>query len=297
MKLCPQCEFIYEDDQSLCDMDGRELVCGPGPLAFEESTSFTSAQLQPSAAAALVLRPRPAAILAPGLPSGLPSRWQSRSYTVAAVAGLLLAMLLFVFYYARTHRSQSDNRNQSQYQSYDQSTSREPGAQHSPSDPVSASESAAETASTEQSSGQLTSPDPTLLTQSPPSTLSPAAEKSLNGVQAPGPASVAATNRSPVVIQLTNGGSIKADEAWERRDGIWYRQGSMINMLKRSEVKSIQRPAPPSRRQQSTGRPQTSIAQNQPRINRTEVPAAKKESKVSSFLKKTGQILKRPFKF
>ena len=26
MKLCPQCEFIYEDDQNLCDMDGEALV-------------------------------------------------------------------------------------------------------------------------------------------------------------------------------------------------------------------------------------------------------------------------------
>ena len=26
MKRCPKCEFIYEDDQSLCDMDGVLLV-------------------------------------------------------------------------------------------------------------------------------------------------------------------------------------------------------------------------------------------------------------------------------
>ena len=26
MKRCPQCEFIYEDDQSMCDMDGVLLV-------------------------------------------------------------------------------------------------------------------------------------------------------------------------------------------------------------------------------------------------------------------------------
>jgi len=26
MKLCPQCQFIYEDDQNLCDMDGKALV-------------------------------------------------------------------------------------------------------------------------------------------------------------------------------------------------------------------------------------------------------------------------------
>lgn len=29
MKLCPQCDFIYEDDQSVCDMDGKELVEAP----------------------------------------------------------------------------------------------------------------------------------------------------------------------------------------------------------------------------------------------------------------------------
>jgi hypothetical protein len=29
MKLCPQCDFIYEDDQRCCDMDGMELVYEP----------------------------------------------------------------------------------------------------------------------------------------------------------------------------------------------------------------------------------------------------------------------------
>jgi len=29
MKLCPQCDFIYEDSQALCDMDGNELVYEP----------------------------------------------------------------------------------------------------------------------------------------------------------------------------------------------------------------------------------------------------------------------------
>ena len=26
MKRCPQCEFIYEDDQNCCDMDGVSLL-------------------------------------------------------------------------------------------------------------------------------------------------------------------------------------------------------------------------------------------------------------------------------
>jgi cytoskeletal protein RodZ len=29
MKRCPQCEFVYENEQGLCDMDGSELVFAP----------------------------------------------------------------------------------------------------------------------------------------------------------------------------------------------------------------------------------------------------------------------------
>ena len=29
MKRCSQCDFLYEDDQQLCDMDGHELVYEP----------------------------------------------------------------------------------------------------------------------------------------------------------------------------------------------------------------------------------------------------------------------------
>ena len=31
MKLCPECDFIYEDNQSFCDMDGKELIQRPAP--------------------------------------------------------------------------------------------------------------------------------------------------------------------------------------------------------------------------------------------------------------------------
>ncbi len=39
MKRCPVCEFLYEDDQSLCDMDGMALVIQKGPLPFERNAS------------------------------------------------------------------------------------------------------------------------------------------------------------------------------------------------------------------------------------------------------------------
>ena len=32
MKRCPECEFIYEDDQNLCDMDGSHLAFDSQPL-------------------------------------------------------------------------------------------------------------------------------------------------------------------------------------------------------------------------------------------------------------------------
>src|SRR6267142_1374798 len=49
MKLCPQCEFIYEDDQTLCDMDGRELVYDRSPLACEELVFPTSPEFHNTA--------------------------------------------------------------------------------------------------------------------------------------------------------------------------------------------------------------------------------------------------------
>jgi hypothetical protein len=70
MKRCPQCEFIYEDDQSLCDMDGKLLV-------------FDSLNL-----------PKPKA--------STKSKWRNR--IVPAVATLVLATVFLLVYYVSTHQ-------------------------------------------------------------------------------------------------------------------------------------------------------------------------------------------------
>jgi hypothetical protein len=70
MKRCPQCEFIYEDDQSLCDMDGKLLV-------------FDSLNL-----------PKPKA--------STKSKWRNR--VVPAVATLVLATVFLLVYYVSTHQ-------------------------------------------------------------------------------------------------------------------------------------------------------------------------------------------------
>lgn len=47
MKRCPQCEFIYEDDQSLCDMDGVLLVLDSRNLPNHHALATLPAKPQP----------------------------------------------------------------------------------------------------------------------------------------------------------------------------------------------------------------------------------------------------------
>jgi outer membrane biosynthesis protein TonB len=74
MKRCPQCEFIYEDDQSLCDMDGILLV-------------FDSQQL-----------PKP----------NTNPHWRTR--VVPALAAFVLATVLYLVYYVSTHQQPPPSR-------------------------------------------------------------------------------------------------------------------------------------------------------------------------------------------
>ena len=47
MKRCPLCDFIYEDDQSLCDMDGIELVHDRGELVPANAAAHAVAVKSP----------------------------------------------------------------------------------------------------------------------------------------------------------------------------------------------------------------------------------------------------------
>ena len=76
MKRCPQCEFIYEDDQSLCDMDGVLLV-------------FDSRTLPNLHALATV----------PAVPKA-----HRRNRAVPAFATLVLALVLGMVYYVSTRQ-------------------------------------------------------------------------------------------------------------------------------------------------------------------------------------------------
>lgn len=288
MKLCPQCDFIYEDDQSLCDMDGKELVSGPATGIIEQSAA---------------------------IPVSLPPGSQSRRFAFAAVAGIALTALLFVGYFAQTHQSRSDIASQSSSQSIpvamtaQSSTpdlaSAPPAVPVEPPLPEQPSEQSAEQAS---SPSQNLAPPSSSSSSSSSSSLSSSSAASFGRARlgsSPVSAGGSPGKRAPVIVRLSNGASIKADEAWETKEGIWYRQAGMATFLKRSRVRAIERPTYPQPRSKSgavnaADRNQKSenvIAQNQPRLGKPEVINVKKESRVSSFLKKTGRILKKPFKF
>ncbi len=63
MKRCPQCEFIYEDEQTMCDMDGSTL-------AFDKSSQGVEDQ-----------------------------RSTMKSFAAPAIAGTALAAVLFLAFY------------------------------------------------------------------------------------------------------------------------------------------------------------------------------------------------------
>ena len=79
MKRCPQCEFIYEDDQSLCDMDGALLV-------FDAQTL-----------------PNLHALATVDMPVAPRAHWRHRTFP--AMAALILATVLSLLYFVSTQRS------------------------------------------------------------------------------------------------------------------------------------------------------------------------------------------------
>ena len=75
MKRCPKCEFIYEDDQSLCDMDGVLLVLDSRTLPNLHALQTVQAKTPPR-----------------------------RNRAVPAFATVTLALVLGLVYYVSTQR-------------------------------------------------------------------------------------------------------------------------------------------------------------------------------------------------
>jgi hypothetical protein len=78
MKRCPQCDFIYEDDQSLCDMDGVLLVLDTRNLPNLHAITT--------------------------VPATRAKAQTKRNRAVPAFATIILALVLGMVYYVSIHR-------------------------------------------------------------------------------------------------------------------------------------------------------------------------------------------------
>ena len=99
MRRCPVCDFIYEDDERLCAMDGTGLVNHTGPLPFEESASP---------------------------PSAAPAHSHGSGLTLIA-AGILLAIALFFYFHDVARRNVLQSNPQVRAKTYNPSR---PGVQN-----------------------------------------------------------------------------------------------------------------------------------------------------------------------
>ena len=79
MKRCPQCEFIYEDDQSLCDMDGVLLVFDSRSLPNLHALATVEVPVAPRA------------------------HWRHRMFP--AMAALILASVFSLVYFVATQQT------------------------------------------------------------------------------------------------------------------------------------------------------------------------------------------------
>lgn len=247
MKRCPKCEFVYEDDTNACEMDGSFLLHCSQMLPPLEKVMGTPASAGPSSA----------------------WRWpQWRTIAFPTLAAAILLTVLFVTYYVVAQRSPTGP------------------PMRSSAEATTVAPAAAIDAATVPTSSQPTpaSAQP-LANEGAPSSATdkPIVPARLNS----GPVSAAGgSGRGPVIIRFADGRSIKADEAWERKEGIWYRQAGVVTFLKRGHAKVIVTGAP--------AKPSPAKATARKPIPQPAKP--KEESRIGSLLKKTGRILKRPFK-
>jgi hypothetical protein len=280
MKLCPQCDFIYEDDQSVCDMDGKELVSNPGRVVTEQDFA-TLVSATP-------------VMVSDGLPMESAGR-RRRNFALVTAVGLVLAALVIVIYLARAHQLKSVRAPQNSESSIDRSEEIPP---QSISGDATGQPSSDDLASTQTPSADTALPDQ-LREQanelSSVETDQASKESRAHTRLTPGSVSAGASSgnsRGPVIVWLNNGAAIRADEAWEKSEGVWYRQGGVVTFIKRSEVRTIERlPSPTARSKSAAGNAGEKSRQTESAAD------TKKESRVTSFLKKTGRILKKPFKF
>jgi len=198
MKRCPHCKFIYLDTDDLCDLDGTPLV------------HVTDAEVDAVAGRQSVKAKTP--------------KRNRRALAITAIAGLALAVILFVVYYAATRTREQAGKVQEQSQN-ELTAIPLPTPKQAPStEPTPLSSPSLETSSAAKSSPSSHS------SSRRPSVSSDPVSTGVNEVAKTGS-----------VIRLTNGARIEADEVWRTKEGFWYRRNGIVTLIKANRVKAIEK--------------------------------------------------------
>jgi len=188
LRHCPECDSFFPDTEQFCEADGTPL----------EKT-------------VVVPQPKSNAWLLP----------------IGALIGILLAVLVFLVYFAMSRQAAPENSN---------TISSTSSAQQQVVNPRQPAPLTTDNASPEPSEEPSASPSVEPSPQSSPT------QVELSGSD---PISTAGGKGSgPVVIRLQSGATIEADEAWQTGEGIWYRKHSIVSLLDPKNVKAIEKVSP-----------------------------------------------------
>lgn len=223
MKRCPECDSSFPDTYRFCDLDGAELVADysdsdpnllvlpadRGPQALSRREMVGGGAYQHSGEARV--------------------RQNWKILSIVAVAGLAIGVVLFVVYQRITREAPEQSSDLSSNEAVTQQPM--PLSLSLPTPFASASPSA------EPSPSPSAMPSPAAPTESARVALS-SSPVSTGGSEE--------TRRGPVMIRLTNGTSVEAEEVWETGEGIWYRHRGVVTLLERNQVKAIDKKSPPT---------------------------------------------------
>jgi hypothetical protein len=227
MKRCPQCEFIYEDDQSLCDMDGIVLVFDTTPLPRLQAVTDPATGFVPAA------------------------NW--RNHILPMIAAAILGTVMFLVYYVSTHPL----------------TSR--GVDFTPGSSTTVPQSVPKDAA-----------GPTTLPATPPPVESQSEKTAV-------PDNNQANVKTDSTDDVKVGGEPKAATGTPRVKPT----DSPVTEPAKADPASPKKPEEKAREAGSVPRSQSSIPRRDPQRGRDN--SQNLDSKIASFFKKTGKVLKKPF--
>ena len=216
MKHCPQCDSSFADTDQYCELDGTPLISD-----FSYRMAAPVFEREPANAAALAEEVRPV-----GYRHARESQaW--KIFAVITVAAIAAAAVIFVVY--------QQTRNPNDFSSAESSNSLA-NQQSLPLTTAVPSPFASVSPSPEASPSPSATPSPSAPTATASAVLS----------SSPVSTGAAEVLKRGVIIRLTNGTSVEADEVWETGEGIWYRRSGLVTLLEREHVASIVRTPAPS---------------------------------------------------